>query len=137
VVQLVSGDPNLLPLVEAGTNRIFTVTPAPTRIAAPTRVTGIQCDNFVPILPVNGFVNGVEEFIWSPVEGVETYRVIIYDAADNVVWSQNVTGATNVDIDVSTAAIGPGISFVWKVVALVNGLPFCETFSVTVPRSPF
>jgi len=136
VVTRVSGDIDETPLVEAGTNRVFTNTPAPLRTPSATPFTVLDCSGFVPILPVNGFANGVEAFSWSGVNGIDTYRVVIYDADDNIVWTQNVTG-TNADIDVSSTAIGPGINFSWQVIVLVNGLPECETFRVTLPRSMF
>ncbi len=138
VVQIVSGDPSLLPLVDPATNRIFTLTPAPTRIPSPTPSSLIQCENFTPISPRRGMVNGVDTFAWSPISGVSAYRVLIYDILGNVVWTQNVTDATSsVEIDVSTAAIGPGINFTWKVIALVDGLPFCESYRIEVTRPPF
>jgi hypothetical protein len=138
VVRIARGDVDETPLVEAGTNRVFTNTPSPLRTPTSTPFTTLDCGGLTPILPVNGFVNGIETFTWSGVNGINTYRIVIYDAADNIVGTQNVSGTT-AQIDVSTTAIGPGISFSWQVLVLVNGLPVenCASFRITLPRPPF
>jgi hypothetical protein len=78
------------------------------------------------LAPREGMANGLQTFYWTAVSGASGYRLMIYNESDVMVAEVIVDAATtSATLDVSTAAIGPGLSFFTVVEALREGFTWC------------
>ena len=83
------------------------------------------CDVYLQA-PREGMANGLQTFFWTPVDGATSYRVRIYNESGVLVAEGTIAApATSLTLDVSTASIGEGLSFVVAIEAYRDGEFWC------------
>lgn len=100
----------------------------------PVEPGALDCTPLRGTSPTDGYPYGPITFYWDGVEGVTSYRVLIYDENNAFVGAADST-ATNVVINMANPAFGAGFTFSWEVQAFLNGDPVCTSARVTALRS--
>jgi hypothetical protein len=124
---------------------VVIATPAPTATlpqvptqAPPTATPrpAVDCTSLRPTSPLDGLPNGVATFYWDGAPGATGYRVLVFNEQGAQVAVFEVSGgATSIQGDVSSAAVGGGFSFRWQVQALLNGAAICTSQAVSMLRA--
>ncbi|MBN8591041.1 MAG: hypothetical protein J0M33_04755 [Anaerolineae bacterium] len=110
-----------------------TLIPVPT-LPPPTPRPQFDCSGFKPTSPLDGLPNGLATFYWDPAQGATDYRILIFNEQNTLVAAFSVIGQTTLQGDLSTGAVGPGLTFTWQVEALRNGQIVCSAPGVTLFR---
>lgn len=99
-------------------------------------VSGVDCSRFRPTSPLGSAATAIIPFYWDAAQGIDDYRVNIYDSQNVLVSSLNTNGTnTSLTIDLNTA-VGGQTTFSWGVDALVNGEVACTTGATTLALEP-
>ncbi len=122
-------------LVYVGQQLVIPAGGASTASGAGTTTTR-TCGSFQATSPFDGYHNGATTFYWDPAPSQVTgYRVEIYNANGQLVASFEADGnSTSLTGDMSTGHIGSGLTFSWRVIALVNGQAGCTSQRITTMR---
>jgi hypothetical protein len=96
----------------AGTNLIV----APSYNCAALRLTA----------PLDGMANGWNRFYWDPIQGAESYLIVVSDGSIKASYSAD--GSANyLDANVGSDVIGGGYTFTVSLHAMVGGKVVCST----------
>jgi hypothetical protein len=98
----------------------------------------LDCSGFRATSPVEGFPNGRVTFYWDPPRSshlIARYQVRIFNEQGAAVGAfETLNIGTNLSIDVSQGAIGPGIRFSYYVVGVTADSRLCQTQTVSLQR---
>jgi hypothetical protein len=96
----------------AGTNLIV----APSYNCAALRLTA----------PLDGMANGWNRFYWDPIQGAESYLIVVSDGSVKASYSA-ASNANYLDANVGSDVIGGGYTFTVSLHAIVGGKVVCST----------
>ncbi|MFW5748294.1 MAG: LysM peptidoglycan-binding domain-containing protein [Chloroflexota bacterium] len=102
----------------------------------PPDVTG-SCSDFRLVAPTDGLNFGFNTFIWTPLEGATSYRVVVNNLSEagSAIFTA-AAPATEARGLVDQTTVGWGFNFSFNVQALRGDQVLCQTETVSIQREP-
>jgi murein DD-endopeptidase MepM/ murein hydrolase activator NlpD len=108
-------------------------------VQVPVIPPSVDCTNFRPTQPLQGFTNTRQVFFWEAAPGATSYRILVYNAdlsAGTLVAVQDVPSpTTTASLPFGTDSIGVGFRFSYRIQALVADSVVCSTPLLTMLRA--
>jgi hypothetical protein len=96
----------------------------------------LSCAGFAPTSPLGGLAYGANTFFWDAAQGVDSYRVTVFNQEQGGSVSFDTVGAeTNVSGLLNQNTIGSGFSFAWQVEAIRDGQVVCSSQVIEMARA--
>jgi LysM repeat protein len=96
-----------------------------------------DCSGFRALSPLGGIPYGTADFSWTVVQGASHYRLNIYSANGDRVYSKETPDPSLRYVQTTTAAIGTTSNYSWDADAMYFGQVICTTPRVSgVTRAP-
>ncbi|MBI5667890.1 MAG: SH3 domain-containing protein [Chloroflexi bacterium] len=101
-----------------------------------SNIAGVDCSRFKPTSPLGSVATASIPFYWDAAQGIQDYRVNIYNSQNVLAASFNTNGTnTSLVIDLNST-VGGETTFSWGVDALVNGQVACTTGATSLTLEP-
>ncbi len=95
-----------------------------------------DCAAFRVISPTDGLAFGMNTFTWTELSNATSYRLTVENLTEaGSATFEVVAPANSLTVNLDQQTVGWGFDFSWRLQALINGQPICDTGSIIMQRA--